>query len=84
MSDAKGKKRTAAAKLADEASKVAGELVANPQRQTRNAAKGIVYKPPVKKPKSAPGTGKRGRPKKSKEAAAEPAKEAPEAAEPAA
>jgi len=70
-----GKRKTMAEKMAEESSKIVGDLKAG--RQTRNAAKGIVYKPPVKKAKApkdpnAPKSG-RGRPAKKTEAAKEEA-----------
>lgn len=63
-----GKRKNLAEKLAEESSKIIGDLKSSADRQTRNAAKGVVYKPPVKKAKvpkdpNAP-KGKRGRPAK--------------------
>ena len=54
---------------------IIGDLKASSGRQTRNAAKGIVYKPPVKKPRAPrdPNAPKRGKPAKEKEAAKEEA-----------
>jgi len=68
-----GKRKNLAEKLAEESSKIIGDLKASSGRQTRNAAKGIVYKPPVKKPRAPrdPNAPKRGRPAKEKEAAKE-------------
>jgi len=64
-----GKRKTLAEKMAEESAKIIGDLKASAGRQTRNAAKGVVYQPPVKKAKAA-GGGKKGRPAKAK--AAEP------------
>ena len=55
---------------------IVGDLKASAGRQTRNAAKGVVYQPPVKKAKAPKGEGKKGKPAKAK--AAEPVEEAAE------
>jgi hypothetical protein len=68
-----GKRKTLAEKMAEESSKIIGDLKGSSGRQTRNAAKGIVYKPPVKKARAPKDpNAKRGRPAK-KEAAKEEA-----------
>jgi len=71
-----GKRKTLAEKMAEESAKIVGDLKASAGRQTRNAAKGVVYQPPVKKAKAPKGEGKKGKPAKAK--AAEPVEEAAE------
>lgn len=74
-----GKRKTVAEKMAEESAKIVGDLAASPARQTRNAAKGVVYQPPEKKAK-APKDAKSNRGKKPKAKPAEKAEEASEEA----
>jgi len=77
-----GKRKTLAEKMAEESAKIVGDLKASSERQTRNAAKGIVYQPPEKKAKNP--SEKLGRPKSKAPESAAPAAAEEEAPAPAA
>jgi len=78
-----GKRKSLAEKMAEESPKIIGDLKASSGRQTRNAAKGVVYQPPAKKARAPrdPNAPKRVRPAKIKKAEKEePAAEEEKAA----